>query len=34
VRGSVDRAALAEIMKLRPEQKIILVQTVGYPKKL
>ncbi len=33
VRGSVDRAALAKTMKLRPEQKIILTQTVGYPKK-
>ena len=33
VRGSVDRAALAKTMKLRPEQKIILAQTVGYPKK-
>jgi len=33
VRGSIDRAALAKAMKLRPEQKIILSQTVGYPKK-
>jgi SagB-type dehydrogenase family enzyme len=33
VRGSVDRPALAAVMKLRPEQKIILAQTVGYPKK-
>jgi SagB-type dehydrogenase family enzyme len=33
VRGSVDRAALAKIMKLRPEQRVILAQTVGYPKK-
>lgn len=33
VRGSIDRAALAKIMKLRPEQKIMLAQTVGYPKK-
>jgi nitroreductase len=33
VRGSVDRSALAKAMKLRPEQKIILAQTVGYPKK-
>jgi len=32
VRGSVDRAPLAEAMKLRPEQRIILAQTVGYPK--
>ncbi len=33
VRGSIDRAALAKAMKLHPEQKIILAQTVGYPKK-
>ncbi len=33
VRGSIDRAALAKAMKLRPNQKIILAQTVGYPKK-
>jgi nitroreductase len=33
VRGSIDRVALAKAMKLRPEQKIILAQTVGYPKK-
>jgi SagB-type dehydrogenase family enzyme len=32
VRGTVDRAALAKLMKLRPEQKIIVAQTVGYPK--
>jgi nitroreductase len=33
VRGSIDRAALANIMKLRPEQRIMLAQSVGYPKK-
>lgn len=33
VRGSIDRQALATAMKLRPDQKIILAQTVGYPKK-
>jgi SagB-type dehydrogenase family enzyme len=33
VRGSVDRVALAKLMKLRPDQRIILAQTVGYPKK-
>ena len=33
VRGSVDRAALAKIMKLGPNQKVLLAQTVGYPKK-
>lgn len=32
VRAYVDRPALAEIMKLRVNQKIILAQTVGYPK--
>jgi nitroreductase len=33
VRGSVDRAALAKVMKLGPKQKILLAQSVGYPKK-
>ena len=33
VRGSVDRPSLSKLMKLLPEQKIILVQSVGYPKK-
>ena len=33
VRGSIDRPALAKMMKLRPDQKIILSQPVGYPKK-
>ncbi len=33
VRGSVNREALAKAMKLEPGQKIILAQTVGYPKK-
>ena len=33
VRGSIDRQALAKAMKLRPDQKIILAQTIGYPKK-
>jgi SagB-type dehydrogenase family enzyme len=33
VRGWVDKEALAQAMKLRPDQKIILAQTVGYPKK-
>jgi SagB-type dehydrogenase family enzyme len=31
VRGSVDRPALAKAMKLRPNQRIIVAQTVGYP---
>lgn len=33
VRGSVDREALAKLMKLRTDRKIILAQSVGYPKK-
>ena len=33
VRASIDRPALAEVMKLKPTQKIILAQSVGYPKK-
>jgi nitroreductase len=33
VRGMVDRDALAKAMKLGPDQKIILAQTVGYPPK-
>jgi SagB-type dehydrogenase family enzyme len=33
VRGNVDRAALAKTLKLRPNQRIILAQSVGYPKK-
>ncbi len=33
VRVNIDKPALAAVMKLRPDQKIILSQTVGYPKK-
>ncbi len=33
VRGAVDKEALAAAMKLRPDQKVVLAQTVGYPKK-
>jgi nitroreductase len=33
VRGNIDRPVLASLMKLRPDQKIILAQSVGYPKK-
>jgi SagB-type dehydrogenase family enzyme len=33
VRGLVDRPALAKRMQLRPDQRITLAQTVGYPKK-
>jgi SagB-type dehydrogenase family enzyme len=32
IRASANRSALVEMLKLRPDQKIILVQTVGYPK--
>ncbi len=32
VRGWIDRPALEKAMKLRPGQKVILAQTVGYPK--
>jgi len=33
VRANMDKPALANVMKLRPDQKIILAQSVGYPKK-
>jgi len=33
VRGLVDRPSLGKAMKLRADQKITLVQSVGYPKK-
>ena len=33
VRAEIDRPALASVMKLRPDQKIILAQSVGYPRK-
>jgi SagB-type dehydrogenase family enzyme len=29
----INREKLAQVMKLRPEQKIILAQTVGYPRR-
>jgi nitroreductase len=32
VRGFIDKAALAKAMNLKDNQKIILAQTVGYPK--
>ena len=31
VRANIDRPALASVMKLRTDQKIILAQSVGYP---
>jgi nitroreductase len=33
VRVNIDKPALASTMKLRPDQKIILSQSVGFPKK-
>ena len=33
VRGLIDRPALATAMRLRSDQKVILAQSVGYPKK-
>jgi SagB-type dehydrogenase family enzyme len=33
VRNLIDKPALAKLMKLRPDQRVILAQTVGYPKK-
>ena len=32
MRGMVDRPVLAKAMNLRPEQKVMFSQTVGYPK--
>jgi len=32
VRGLIDRAAMAKVMKLRSDQKVIFAQSVGYPK--
>ena len=32
VRGSINKPVLSKVMRLRPNQKIILSQTVGYPK--
>ena len=33
VRGSIDKPGLAKTLNLQPNQKIILAQSVGYPKK-
>jgi len=33
VRAMIDRVPLAQAMQLRPEQRIILAQTVGYPRR-
>jgi nitroreductase len=33
VRGLIDKPALSRAMKLRPDQKIILAHSIGYPQK-
>ncbi len=33
VRGAIDRQALATRLKLRPDQRVIIAQSVGYPTK-
>ena len=33
IRGMTDKPALEAAMKLKPEQGVILGQTIGYPKK-
>jgi len=33
VRASIDKPTLAKTLKLQPQQRIILAQSVGYPKK-
>jgi nitroreductase len=33
VRGSINRDQIAKLLRLRADQKVILSQTVGYPKK-
>jgi len=33
VRGGIDRPAVEKALKLRPEQHVVLAQTVGYPPK-
>jgi SagB-type dehydrogenase family enzyme len=33
VRGLIDRESMAKLMKLRTDQKVMLAQSVGYPKK-
>jgi nitroreductase len=32
IRGSFDGASLSKALKLRPDQRVVLSQTVGYPK--
>ncbi len=33
IRGLIDRDALHKLLKLRPDQRVVFAQTVGYPKK-
>jgi SagB-type dehydrogenase family enzyme len=33
VRGLIDKEAMAKLMKLRPDQKVMLAQSVGYARK-
>ncbi|MGA3085972.1 MAG: SagB/ThcOx family dehydrogenase [Thermodesulfobacteriota bacterium] len=33
VRAGIDKTSLAKALQLRPDQKIVLAQSVGYPKK-
>jgi SagB-type dehydrogenase family enzyme len=33
VRGGIDRPAMEKLLKLRPEQHVVLAQTAGYPPK-
>jgi SagB-type dehydrogenase family enzyme len=33
VRGSINRDEIATLMKLKPDQRVILAQSVGYPQK-
>ena len=32
VRGLIDRESMSRVMKLRPDQKVMFAQSVGYPK--
>jgi len=33
VRAMINRPVLSSLMKLRPDQRILLAQSIGYPKK-
>ena len=34
VRGLIDREAVSKVLKLRPDQKVMLAQSVGYPRNI